>query len=322
MVFQKGLRVFLYVILSFCLFFAGIAAYAEIIDKVLVVVNNEVVTQREFDKAFFPIRKNYEAKFKGEDMENRLKEAKESLLEQLVNSKLIISLAKEQEIEIDEEELKNRIEKIKAYYTSEEDFLQALSAKGTNLTEFEREMREQMLAQKFVEKEVTSRIVVTPGEIMDLYDKNKEKFVSPPKVRVRGIMIRKSAGSGEDEALKKMEEIISELRQGGDFAAMAIERSEGPYAKNGGDMGYVSPGQTLEEIDKVIFALKKGEISDIVGTHIGYHVFMVEDIVEPRALELKEVSDFLREQLYARKFEENMEKWLEQKRKNAYISQK
>ncbi len=309
-------------ILSSCLLAGGGAAYAGAIDKVIAVVNDEVVTQREFDRAFLPIRQSYEGHFKGEELERRLEELRKEFLEQLVNSKLVISLAKKEEIKIDEEELKSRIERIKAFYDSEEDFLRALSVKGTNLSEFREELREQMLAQKLVEKEVAAGIVITPGEVRDLYEKNRDKLMAPKKVKARTIMIRKTDGSAEVDQRRRIEEIVSELESGKDFASLAAERSEGPYAENGGDMGFVIPGQMLKEIDDAIFSLEKGDVSGIVETSMGYHVFLAEDTEEPRPLGLEEASDFLREQLFMKRFEEEMAGWIEEKRKHAYISYK
>ena len=313
-------------ILSAVIFIAALAtsglSRAEVVDKVLVIVNDEVVTQREFDRTFKPIEMRIQQTLEGEEMQQQLEAARKGILEQLVNTKLAISLAKEEKIEIDEEGLKKRIERIKSFYGTEEEFLQALSLKGTNLTEFERELREQMLAQKFIEKEVASNIVIPPGDIKDLYEKNKEKLVAPKRVKVRGIMTRKEGAAAGGGGETKMKEIIVELDKGADFASVATEMSEGPYAKNGGDMGYVEKGQFLEELDAVIFSMGKDERSDIVESRIGYHVFLVEDINEPRQLELNEVSDFLREQLFAKRFEENIAEWVGEKRKNAYISYK
>ena len=319
---RKGLGSFFYALLFLCFLAAPIAAHAEMVDKVLVVINDEVVTQREFDRAFTPIAKSYEQNFQGEELEKRLEEARKGLLEQLINSKLAISLARKANVEINEEELKKRTSAIKSYYDSEEAFLRTLNEKGTNLTEFERDMREQMLAQELIEKEVASSIVITPGEIKELYDKNKDKLISPDKIKLKGIMTRKIDGADNAAAREKIEDVAKELKSGRDFSTTAIERSEGPYAKNGGDMGYVYRGQLLGELDETIFSLKNGEISDIIETPIGYHVFLAEDVQPARPLELDEVSDFLREQLYMKNFGEKLAKWIEEKRKNAYISYK
>ena len=321
MIFKKSFRN-LMILLVFLSFSLGIAdsSRAEIMDKVLVVVNEEVVTQRDFDRIFIPMEKNFATTYEGKELERQLETARAALLEQLINSKLTISLAKEAEVKIDEEELKNRIGKVRAYYDSEETFLQVLNAKGTNLTEFNKEIREQMLAQAFVEQEISEKIVVSPVELKDLYNKNKEKFVAAHKVKVRSIMIRKTKDREMDKA--KIDGIIEELKRGRNFVDFAKEASEGPYAAEGGDMGLVSRGQVLEEMEKAIFAAKIGEISDVVETHIGFHVFLVEEIQKPRTLSFTEVSDFLREQLYMKRFEGKLMEWLKDKRENAYISYK
>ena len=298
------------------------AAYAGVVDKVVVVVNDEVVTQREFDRIFEPLKKSYEANFKGEELGRRLEEARKGLLEQLINAKLTVSIAKKQNIKVDQKEVQEKIDKVRGYYGTEEEFLQDLSSKGTNLSEFEKEVRDQMLAQKLVEKEIASKIVVTPKEVQDLYEKNKDKMVAPKTVKVREIMIKKPEVAGDDTARKRMKQMVSEIKKGKDFSEVAREQSEGPFAAEGGDMGYVPEGQMLPEIDKAIFSLNKGEMSEMIETPVGYHVFLAEDIQDPRALEFQEVSDFLREQLYRRQFEMKLVEWLEGKRKNAYISYK
>ncbi len=321
MVFKKSLRslVSVAVFLSFSLGSAG-SLHGEIMDKVLVVVNEEVVTQRDFDRIFIPIERNFMTTYDGKELERQLEIARAALLEQLINSKLTISLAKGAEVKIDEEELQSRVGKVRAYYDSEETFLQVLNAKGTNLTEFNKEIREQMLAQAFVEQEISGKIVVTPVELKGLYNKNKEKFVASHKVKVRSIMIRKTKDREMDKA--KIDGIIEELKRGRNFVDFAKEASEGPYAAEGGDMGFVSRGQVLEEMEKAIFDTKAGELSDAVETHIGFHVFLIEEVQKPRTLAFTEVSDFLREQLYMKRFEENLVEWLKEKRENAYIAYK
>ncbi len=319
--FRKSFRNLIYVTVFISFSLSGVSsARAEIVDKVLVVVNEEVVTQRDFDRIFTPIEKNFVTTYEGKELERQLETARAGLLEQLINSKLTISLAKNAEMEIDEEELKRRIDKVKEYYDSEETFLQVLNAKGTNLSEFNKEIREQMLAQAFVEKEVSAKIIITPVETKELYNKNKEKFVAPHKVKVRSIMIRKTKDREMDKA--KIAGIVKELESGRNFTDFAKEASEGPYAEAGGDMGYVSRGQVLEEMEEAIFSTEVGKLSDIVETHIGFHVFLIEEIQTPRTLGFAEVSDFLREQLYMKRFEEKLMEWLKEKRENAYIDYK
>ena len=308
---------------AFCLILSACAfARAEVVDKVLAVVNEEVVTQREFDRIYLPIKDAYEANFQGEELQQRLDAAREGILDQLIDAKLITSLAKKKNIKIDEEELQRRISTIKGYYTTEEDFLKALSDKGTNMTEFEKDIKDQMLAQELVNQEVASKITVTPAEVEDIYNNNKERLVAPIRAKLRSILIRKGESVDAAAAKKKADDILAEIKNGADFAAAATQKSEGPYASEGGDMGYVAPGQMIKEIDDIVFNMKPGEVSPVIDTAMGYHIFSVEDRQEARPMELAEVEEFLRAQIYRKKFEEAIIKWVEEKKRNAYISYK
>jgi len=294
---------------------------AEVLDKVIVVVNDEVVTQREFDRLFLQVKTMLEANFKDQELKQRISDAEKNILEQLINSKLAISLAKKSNIEIDEEVLDTKIDTIKSYYPNEDAFLQALNEKGTNLTEFQKELKDQMLAQELVQKEVGTKINVTPGEMRDLYDKNKEQFTSRLSVKLRVITVNIDKESSTDPKVK-ITDIAGKAKKGEDFSALAKQFSQDGYASEGGEMGFLSPGETLKEIDEVVFNLKTGEVSEIVETEMGYHIFKVDEIKQPRQMEFEEVSDFLRQQLHMKKFEQDLVKWLENKRKNAYISYK
>ncbi len=321
---MKRLKSVFFIVLLVFLICPGVLSYGEVVDKVIVVVNDEVLTQREYDRAFMPLKKEYAANLKGEELETQLAKVAEELKEQMINAKLTISLAKKEKIEVKEEEITQRIDTIRAYFDSEEKFLHSLKTKGTNLTEFKKEISEQMLAQKLVEKEVASKIVVSPSEIRDLYDKNKDKLISPEKVKVRSIMMRKIEAADEENAAKreKLTGLREEIKSGKSFAEVAKSQSEGPYAEVGGDMGYIVQGQLIPEIDKVVFSLTPGEVSDILETALGYHIFLVEEKNEAKPLELVDVSDYLRERIYMRKFQEDIIKWLTEKRKNAYIAYK
>lgn len=320
---MKNVRFMIFAaVAAFCLFSSAPKADAAMVDKVIVVVNDEVVTQREFDRMFDPVVQSYKAHFTGEELEKRIETARKGLLDQLINSKIAISLAKKEKIKIEEKDIEARINKIKTYYGSDEAFLAALDEKGTNLTEFKKEMEDQMMAQKIVEKEVASKIVVTPVQIQELYDKNKDQLKAPLKAHVREIMVRKEEGSDNTAARQKIEAIQTELSSGKDFIELAKTKSEGPYAQNGGDMGYLVKGQLMDEIDKAIFSTPKGNTTGIVETKIGYHIFRIEDVQEPRDLQLAEVTDFLKDQLFMKRFEEDLIKWLEEKRKDAYIAYK
>lgn len=306
--------------LSFLFFMPSKPAAAEVVDRVIIVVNDEVITQRDFDRVFLPEKERIESIFEGDELEERLKAAEEGIKEHLINTKLAISLAKREKVQIDEQELSDRIEAIRSYYETEQDFLMALRSRGTTLAEFEKELREQMLAQKLVQQEVSSNIDVTPGEIREVFEANAEYFVSPDQARVRTIMLRKSPEGVSEAKLNELRNMAGTAMRPEDFSSLAESISEGPYASQGGDMGHIVPGQMVDEIDRVIFSIEKGNVSDVIETEIGFHVFYVEDLEESRPLEFAEVSDFLREQIFMGKFQEELFRYIKENREKAHIS--
>jgi len=100
------------------------------------------------------------------------------------------------------------------------------------------------------------------------YDEQVKKIESKPEVSARHILVKT-----EEDAL----DIIERLNRGSDFAELAKEKSTGPSGAQGGDLGYFSKGQMVPEFDKVVFELKKGDISEPVKTQFGWHVIKIED---------------------------------------------
>lgn len=292
------------------------------VDRVIVVVNEEVITQREFERMLDPVEQSLiHAGLEGVELEEELEQAREMVLDQLINAKLAVSLARRRNIEIDTDELEDRIDGIRSYYPSEDVFLRSLNEKGTNLTEFRKQIEEQMLAQELVQREISSRIVVTPGEVRDIYEKNKDQFLSPKRVRVFALTLRKLPGADLEQRKAEISEIRSGLEDFPESFKELIEKhSDGPFSSEGGDMGFLVEGQTVPEINEAVFGLEEGNFSDVVETQMGYHIFQVVEVEEPRELSFNEVRDYIEDRIRMNKFREELVDWLEEERADAYIS--
>ncbi|HZD90970.1 MAG TPA: peptidylprolyl isomerase, partial [Pseudolabrys sp.] len=121
---------------------------------------------------------------------------------------------------------------------------------------------------------------VTDAALHKVYDDAVKQMGQKEEVHARHILIRDKPGDkkSSEEAKKKIEAIITKLKNGADFAKLAKEDTEDPSGKaNGGDLGYFTEDQMVPAFSKVAFALKKGEISGPVHTQFGWHVIKVED---------------------------------------------
>jgi len=143
-------------------------------------------------------------------------------------------------------------------------------------------------------------ISVTEKEILSFYEYNNEAYNQPKEVKARHILFKLGEDAlkeAEDKVKKVAKEVLAKARQGGDFASLAEEYSEGPTKSKGGDLGYFKKGQMIPAFEEVAFKLKKGEISDLVRTQFGYHIIKVEDIKEAATKSLEEVRDEIVETL-------------------------
>jgi len=138
---------------------------------------------------------------------------------------------------------------------------------------------------------------------------------------VFNILVKKDSEKRKEEdtrfLIKKIKEMIA---IGRDFEELAREYSEGPSAKKGGDLGLVEKGQMMKAIDEAIFSLQVGEISDIIESPLGYHVFMITEKIPQKVAGFETVKSDIEGMIYKKRIGKNLEKWLRELRKNAYIS--
>jgi peptidyl-prolyl cis-trans isomerase D len=144
-------------------------------------------------------------------------------------------------------------------------------------------------------------VQLTDKEVEDYYSANRAtKFTTPKQAKVRYIMVRLDAGADakQKEAAQALaNRIVAEARGGKNFADLAKKESQDPSAEKGGEIGWLNQGQLPEALDKQIFALAKGEISEPIETPVGFHIVKVEDIKEEKTLSLAEAKPVITREL-------------------------
>ena len=145
---------------------------------------------------------------------------------------------------------------------------------------------------------------VDEGQIRDYYDENMDLFREKKQVKVKHILFKLGETAPEEEEAKVRDKalgVLKRAKEGEDFSQLAKKFSEDPGTKENGDLGYFSAGQMVKPFESAAFALKKGEISDLVRTPFGYHIIKVEDIKEGRTKTFEEVHDQIAQKLISTK---------------------
>ena len=268
-------------------------------DQVMAIVNNEVITEAEFNMYINLLK--LQLGQKGWE-ENGLSEKK--ALEGLIEDRLIVQEAKNKKIEIEDRMVESRIERIKKGVGSEEGFSQALSKQGLSLSELEERIREQMLSEKLIDQEVRSRILVSPKEVTQYYKDNIKEFYLPEHLEVDSIFVKDQ---------NQAQEIYNKLKEGVDFLDLQKQYSERA------NLGLVNRGQLRKEIEEAIFSLGIGSFSKPLSVEDGYYIFLVREKIDASQKELIEVQYYISNMLSEKKFSMKMNEWLVNLKNNSYI---
>jgi len=228
---------------------------------------------------------------------------KQILLTRLSNFVLEGVVVSEREIE---EEFRRRHEKIKLDYVSVSpaDFRSRVGVTAEEMKEyFERNKSSYQIGERrnveliAVEEAAVAKTIQVPDEeLRRIYQSSQDRFRTPERVKARHILLMTTGKSDEEKAKAKAkaDELLKQLKGGADFAALAKANSEDTGTKdNGGDLGWITRGQTVENFEKTAFALKPNELSDVIATEYGYHIIQVLEKEPARLRPFEEVREEL-----------------------------
>lgn len=191
----------------------------------------------------------------------------------------------------------------------------ALDSQGMTLDDLRAELKKEIAIQNLVEKQFIPSITVTEEEKHKFYNENAAQMKRPPQFRVAHILIGVDKDATEEqkaEAKKKATAIHGMLEAGQDFAELAKKNSDDPGSKDkGGELPWMSAGQTVPEFEKAALALKPGELSGVVETQFGYHIIRMEETREAGVIPYEEVQDRIDQFLKRKGLQEKIESEIE-----------
>ena len=173
-----------------------------------------------------------------------------------------------------------------------------------------KKMTEQILVQVLIEREILDKVNINDQEVSEYYEQNKESFTEKEQVYLYNILLET-----EEEA----QDILEQLKSGGDFSEIAKEKSTGPSAAQGGDLGYLTKGTIIPEIEEVVFALEVEELSEVVKSDYGFHILKITEKKPETVRTLEEVKEEIIQTLLPAKQKEAFDNLLEELKGKAEI---
>jgi parvulin-like peptidyl-prolyl isomerase len=316
----KRFRIFLFFVVVCASFAANSSvSFAEVVERILAVVNDEIITEQDLEIVMAPVVAQYRTTYAGTEYEGKIKEARQEFLNKVIDDKLILSEAKRKQVIVKDSEVDEMMSDVRNKFPEREAFLRTIEEQGLTEKKLWNRFRDQLMTQKLVNFEVKSKVSVSPGEVNEYYKAHSQNFVQGDRVRLQHILIRVSTHS-EEEAKLLAESLVSQIKEGKSFEELAKTYSEGAEAKEGGEMGWVEKGQLLGEIDEKVFALEAGQLTGPIQSSLGYHVFKVVERKQFSVRPLTDVRGQIQDILFKEKLTVRLESWMQSLKKNAYIS--
>jgi len=303
--------------------FISVPAMAEIMDRIVAVVNGDVITLSELNTAFEPFGKRIEEGYKGSDKEKVIAENRLALLNRLIDNMIIDQEAKKSQIIIKEEEVTDTINDLLSRRKMKmEDLINELAKENSSIEAHRKEVKAHLLRMRLLRREIKSKIAVTDEEIGEYYRKNREAYEGKEAVQIKQILVLFPKGADVKTKAKLREEmdaIHKRLLNGEPFDLLAAQFSREPAAATVGDLGFFEKGSMLPAVESVAFSLKKDEISKVIESPVGLHIIQAVDRRGAGIKPIESVREEIKAKLEEEKTDKKYEEWIKELRKKSLI---
>lgn len=300
-------------------------ASGTVVEEIVARVNNDIITLSDYQKAEASLHQEAVQDCDGcsEDKINQMvADEQKSLLEHLIDQSLLVQRAKDLNIEAQTDLIK-RLDEIRQQNSlpSMDALQKAVEGSGISWEDYKQRMLNDILTQKVIQQEVGPTVKIGNDEVQKYYEAHKDDFVKPEEVDLSSIFLSTENKTPEEvTAIRaKADALEKRIQAGEDFSALAKRFSEGPRASDGGELGEFKRGEMSADLEKIVFALKKGESTGVLPAQNGLQILHVDQHFEAGLQPLSKVEDEIENQLYQSKIQAAMRKYLTQLRKDSYV---
>lgn len=295
-----------------------------VVEEIVARVNNEIITLSDYQKADAALQTDISQTCQGctpDKIQAEYSDQRKNLLRDLIDTQLLISRAKDMNISV-ETDLIKRLDDIRKQNNlgTLEDLQKAVESSGLNWEDYEAQLRNTLLSQEVIRREVSSRMDIGTDEVQKYYDAHKDEFVRPEQVQLADIYL--STENKTPEQIAAIEKQANALRDrvlaGEDFATLAKRYSEGPTAQNGGDLGVYERGALAPQIDQAVFKMDKGQIT-VIQAKTGFEVIKVVDHFQAGLQPVDKVENEIMNKLYEAKMQPALREYLAELREENYV---
>ncbi len=312
---------------AFLLAPAGVRAQAKgtVVEEIVARVNNQIITLSDYQKAAAGLQQEA-----AQDCQNcsqlqiqaAVADHQKNLLRDLIDQQLLIERAKDMEISV-ETDLIKRLDEIRKQnnLTSMEDLEKAVEQQGIVWEDYKTQMRNSLLTQEVIRREVGGRMNIGSDEVKAYYEAHKQDFNRPEQVSLAELFLSTEGKSPEEIAAvrTRADDLHNRLVKGEDFDQLVKRYSEGSTAQQNGDLGEFERGQLSKQLEDAVFPLDKNQFTDVIQTKTGFEILKVLDHYQAGLQPLDKVEGEITNILYRQKMDPAMRVYLAQLREESYV---
>ncbi len=303
--------------------FASPLAYAKVIDRVVAVVNEEIILDSELDQ-WTAAQMHAPVDLDTVEGARTFDTMKKKQVDRLIESRLIAQQATALNLKVSDDEVERAVEEVKRQNKLDDAaFTEALKGQGLSMEVYRKNLRKQVLELKVVNTAVRSRVTVSDEEVRTAYNQSDRQNAGERLAHLREIVFVVPKGASADEIDKKRKlatKILSEANGSGhDFGDLAKSYSEGESKSEGGDLGWVQAGSLVDELHEVVIAMDAGDLRGPIRTQQGFVLLQLVGWKAGNLRPFEEVKEQLRRQLYDQQVDKAMSSWVKELRRKAHV---
>jgi len=337
----------------------SVLAAGQVVEEIVTRVNGQIITRSEYLRSKDQLRDDVKQQDPA-NADKLFAEREKDVLRDLVDQQLLLEKGKDLGITGDTDLIK-RLDQMRKDMKLEtmEELEKAATAQGISYEDFKQNMRNQIITQKVIGEEVGSHLSITKDEEQQFYDEHKSELEQPESIKLSEILIAPQkptldksgkpapgadgAAGGDDPkgqdassetakqaaaaaalaaAEARASDVLKQIRAGASFEDMAKKFSDGPSATQGGDLGAFKRGALAKELEDRTFAMKSGDVTDVIRTKQGYVILKVTSHQVAGIPPMKDVELKLQDALYYQKLQPALRAYLTKLREDAYIDYK
>jgi len=296
-----------------------------VVEEIVARVNNDAITLSDLQKADQSLHEEIVHDCPGcspDKVDEVYKEKQKDLLRDLVDQALLTERAKDMGISVETDVIK-RLDELRKQNNlgSMEDMEKEVEKQGLSWEDLKTQIRNNLLTQEVIRREVGSHINIPSDEVKKYYDEHQKDFVRPEQVVLAEIFLSTEGKSPEEMSSveKKAEDLRNRVVKGEDFNEIAKHFSEGSTAKDGGNLGTFEHGQLSKQLEDIVFQMNKGQMTEVTQTKTGFEVLKVEAHFEAGLQPQDKVENEIMNRIYAQKMQPTMREYLGQLREQSYV---